>query len=287
MQDWKGEDIKEAPPSTPAMIIGWKLAPTVGDVMEVPENAKDLKRIKSTDSSMKATEEVASIRHISKDEDSEEEGGKAMLNLMIRADVLGSLEAILGMLDKIKHDEVGVKVIQRGLGNITDVDVNTAEASKAILIGFNVQTTNSAEELARDKDVDVREYSIIYKLFEDVLDELKKRLPAEEILNEQGQFEVMKNFKKTDGGWIIGGRVKGDKILPGAQLRLSRNGEYVSEGKIKSLQLGQATLKAGQVGQECGMQYLGKVKPEEGDILEAYTQERKIKEFKIEGIELR
>src|SRR3990167_2937887 len=131
MQNWKGEDLKEATPSTPAKIIGWKLAPTVGDVMEVPVDVKELKKIKSTDSSLKATEEVASIKHVTKEsEEGQDDAAKQVVNLIIRADVLGSLEAILGMFDKIQHPQVGVKVIQKGLGNITDADVNTAEASQ-------------------------------------------------------------------------------------------------------------------------------------------------------------
>jgi len=288
MYDWKGDAMKVAAPSTPAKIIGWKLAPAVGDIMEVPENAKDLERIKATDMSRKATEDVASIKHFAKEGDGEEgDEGKQILNLIIRADVLGSLEAILGMLDKIQHEEVGVKVVQKGLGNITDVDVNSAEASKAILIGFNVQPGGGAEELARDKEVDLRQYKIIYKLFEDVLAELEKRVPSETIITEQGHFEVLKNFRKTDNGWIVGGQVKNEKITPGAKIRLKRGEEYVGEGEIISFQLGAAELKEAQIGHECGMRYKGKVKPEEGDLMEAYTQERKAKEFKIEGINLR
>ena len=289
MQNWKGESLLEAPPSTPAKIIGWKLAPAVGDVMEVPLDVKELKKMKSTDSSLKATEGVASIRHVVKstDEDQETEEGKQIVNLIIRADVLGSLEAILGMLDKIKHDQVGVKVVQKGLGNITDADINTAAGAGAIVIGFNVRPSGGAEELARDKEVDLREYKIIYKLFEDVLEELKNRLPADTIIEEQGRFEVVKNFKKMDEGWIIGGRVKADKIHKGAKLRLSRNGEYIGEGSILSLQLGRAELKVAQAGQEIGMSYKGKVKPEEGDQIEAYSENRITKELKIEGVHLR
>ncbi|MBI4592532.1 translation initiation factor IF-2 [Candidatus Uhrbacteria bacterium] len=289
MQNWKGESLEEAPPSTPAKIIGWKLAPAVGDVMEVPLDVKELKKMKSTDSSLKATEEVASIRHVVKSTDEEHEGeeGKQIVNLIIRADVLGSLEAILGMLDKIKHEQVGVKVIQKGLGNITDADINTAAGAQAIVIGFNVRPSGGAEELARDKEVDLREYKIIYKLFEDVIEELKKRLPAETIIEEQGRFEVLKNFKKIDGGWIIGGRVKGEKIRKLAKLRLSRGGEYIGEGSIVSLQLGRSELKEAQAGQEIGLSYKGKVKPEEGDVLEAYTEDRITKELKIEGVNLR
>ncbi|HAU66658.1 MAG: Translation initiation factor IF-2 [Candidatus Uhrbacteria bacterium GW2011_GWF2_39_13] len=288
MQNWKGEDLKESTPSTPAKIIGWKLAPTVGDVMEVPVDVKELKKIKSTDFSLKATEEVASIKHITKEsEEGQEDVAKQVVNLIIRADVLGSLEAILGMFDKIQHPQVGVKVIQKGLGNITDADINTAEASHAIVIGFNVRPGGGAEELARDKSVDLRQYKIIYKLFEDVIEELKKRLPSETVIEEQGRFEVLKNFKKTDHGWIVGGRVKGEKITRGAKLRISRNGEYVGEGSIESLQLGRSELKEAHAGQEIGMSYKGKTKPEEGDFFEVYTEDRINKELKIEGISLR
>ncbi|MCR4313621.1 MAG: GTP-binding protein, partial [Candidatus Uhrbacteria bacterium] len=289
MQNWKGETLEQATPSTPAKIIGWKLAPAVGDVMEVPVDIKELKKMKSTDSSLKATEEVASIRHVVKNTDEEQTGeeGKQVVNLIIRADVLGSLEAILGMLDKIKHELVGVKVIQKGLGNITDADINTAAGAQAIVIGFNVRPSGGAQELARDKEVDLREYKIIYKLFEDVIEELKKRLPAETVIEEQGRFEVVKNFKKIDGGWIVGGRVKGEKIHRGAKIRLSRNGEYVGEGNIVSLQLGRSELKEAQAGQEIGMSYKGKVKAEEGDFMETYTEDRITKELKIEGVNLR
>ena len=223
----------------------------------------------------------------STDEEQAADEGKQIVNLIIRADVLGSLEAILGMLDKIKHEHVGVKVIQKGLGNITDADINTAEASQAIVIGFNVRPGGGAEELARDKDVDLREYKIIYKLFEEVIEELKKRLPAETVIEEQGRFEVLKNFKKGEHGWIIGGRVKGEKIRKGAKLRLQRAGEYIGEGSIESLQLGRAELKEAHAGQEIGMSYKGKVKPEEGDLLESYTEDRITKELKIEGVNLR
>jgi len=289
MQNWKGDELLEAPPSTPVKILGWKVAPAVGDIMEVPEDVKDLKKIKSTDSSFHATEEVASIKHTQANEPGLAEDGsqKKILNLIIRSDVLGSLEAILGMLDKIHHDDVGVKVISRGLGNITEADIATAAGSHTIVIGFNVKPNTSASELARTKNVDIREYKIIYKLFEAVLEELKEMLPAQIIITEIGTFEVLKNFKKLDNGWIIGGKVKKGKLVPDANLRLQRAGEYIGEGKITSLQLGRAELKDAREGQEIGMQYKGKIKPEESDLIEAYTEQKITKEFKIEGINLR
>ncbi len=288
MHDWKRDDLSAAIPSTPAEIIGWKIAPAVGDIMEVPEAGAQLKRIKSTDSSLKATEEVASIRHAQPTEESDDaQQGKKIIHLIIRCDVLGSLEAILGMLDKIKHEQVGVKIVQKGLGNITDADVNSAEATHAIIIGFNVRPTSTAEELARDKKVEIREYQIIYKLFEQIIRDLQELLPSETIITERGTFGVMKNFRKTDAGWIIGGRVKTGVLTSGCKLRLSRAGEYVGEGQIEKIQLGKSTMKEATEGQEIGLNYKGKIKPEDGDILEAYTEEIKTQRLKIAGINLR
>ena len=289
MKDWKGDVVTDAMPSTPVEIIGWKIAPAVGDVMDVPSDVKSLKRIKSTDSSMKATETMASIQHVQTSQESEDatDHKKRTLTLIVRADVLGSLEAILGMIDKIKHDEVQVKVMKKGLGNITDTDIADAEAAGALVLAFNTRVVPRAEELAREKHVSVRRFEIIYRLFDDVIEELRKLLPAELIITELGSFEIMKVFRKSDHGWIVGGRVKKSKILPKAKLRLSRNGEYIGEGEILALQLGPGELKEGQPGQEIGLSYRGKVKPEEGDILEAYTEEKMTKLFKLEGIETR
>ncbi len=288
MHDWKRDDIKTAIPSTPAEIIGWKIAPAMGDIMEVPEPGTELKRIKSTDSSFKATDELASIRHVQQAEESDEtHTEKKTINFIIRCDVLGSLEAILGMLDKIKHDQVGVKIVQKGLGNITDADINSAEATHAIIIGFNVRPTSTAESLARDKKIEIRLYQIIYKLFEKIMEDLQTLLPSETILTERGTFGVLKNFRKTDSGWIIGGRVKTGVLTPGCKLRLSRNAEYIGEGWIEKLQLGKSMMKEATEGQEIGLNYKGKIKPEEGDVLEAYTEEIKTQKLKIAGIHLR
>lgn len=289
MQDWKAESLTEAGPSTPVRILGWKLAPAVGDIMEIPENAKELKRIKSTDSSMSATEEVASLKHFRKesDEEEEEDGGKKTLNLIIRSDVLGSLEALLGMLDTIKHEDVGVKVVQKGLGNITDTDVMNAEASKALLIGFNVQSTATAEELAREKDVHIRYYQVIYKLFEEVLDELQNLLPSEKILTDLGKMEVLANFRKTDNGFIIGGKITDGKIVPKAKVRIKRGEEYIGEGEILAVQAGQEEMKEMRSGQEAGLRLKTKTKPEIGDTIEVYTEEKKARKLVIEGIKKR
>ncbi|TAK03331.1 translation initiation factor IF-2 [Patescibacteria group bacterium] len=282
MHDWKGDVVGKAPPSTPVEIIGWKAAPSVGDIMEVPEDAKALEKVKSGEA--KATEQMATIKPQVVSENVE---GKQMVNLIIRADVLGSLEAILGMFDTVRHGSVGVKVVGKGLGNITDVDVQNAEASKAIVLGFNVKPTATAESLSRDKNVPIRTYQVIYKMFDDVLKDLQALLPSETIITEIGKLEVLANFRKMDDGFIVGGKVMGGKLLPKAKLRLKRGEEYVGEGELLALQLGRAEIKEAHGGQECGLRYKGKVKAEIGDVLEAYTEEKKTQQLVIEGISKR
>lgn len=282
MFDWEGKPVTAAPPSMPVKIFGWKLAPAVGDIMEVPVDPKSLRQLKSTEIVGRATEEVASIKHAAPAEG--EESKQNVLNLIIRADVLGSLEAILGMLDTIKHDLVGVKVISKGLGHINEGDILAAESGKAIVMGFNARPKATAASLARDKNVDVREYTIIYRLFDDVLAELRKMLPSETIITELGGFEVLANFRKLDTGYVIGGKVKGDKLFPKTKLRIKRGTEYVGEGEIVSLQLGRSEVKEVFGGQECGMLVKSKVKPEPGDILEVYSEERKMRDLVIEGV---
>ncbi len=289
MQDWEGKMAAKAPPSMPVQILGWKEAPAVGDIMEVPADPKTLRKLKSTETSSRATEEVAAIKHAPAETS---EDGKRVLNLIVRADVLGSLEAILGMLDTIRHEDVAVKVIGKGLGHITETDVLNAEAAQAVIMGFNARPNATAESLARDKNVDVREYSIIYRLFEDVLAELRKMLPSETIVTELGQFEVLALFRKSDEGQIVGGKVKGGKLLPKAKLRVKRlpagrqaaEMEYVGEGEIGALQIGRSDVKEVFGGQECGLQFKGRVKLEVGDLLEAYTEEKKARDLVIKGI---
>lgn len=285
MRNWNGEDVKEATPSMPVKIIGFKYAPAIGDIMEVPGDASQLKKLKAKP--VRAVEEVSATKIAAASETGSNEAPKQMHRLIIRSDVLGSLEAILGMLDKIQHELVGVEVVAKGLGNLTDADVLNAEASGAWLVGFNVIPTASAEELAREKHVEIRQYKVIYKLFEDVLAELQKRLPSETVFSELGAMEVVANFRKLDTGWIVGGKVTSGKILPKAKMRILRGAEVIGEGEVLALQSGRAELKEGRAGQECGLSYKGKVKAEPGDRFEFYTEEQHGRKLEIEGIRLR
>ncbi len=282
MRDWRGENVTVATPSMPVKLLGFKVAPAVGDVMEVPADEKALAKMRkpvtsAADASTKATASVPEVR---------KEGTK-MLNLIVRADVLGSLEAFLGMLEKIKHESVAVDVVARGLGNVTDGDIDKAEATQSVIYAFNVKPTTSAEQLSRDKNIEILQSPIIYKLFENVMERLQKLLPSEQILTELGKIEVLASFKKLDKGGVVGGKVLGEKVRAGTKLRILRDGAVVGEGELLKLQSGRQNVKEVSGGTECGIEYSSRTRIEPGDILETYSEEAKTRILHIDGIDMR
>lgn len=288
MRDWKGTPLAEAPPGTPVKILGFKAAPAVGDIMEVPKDPKSLEQ-KKMKSARQVTESFTAAKAMPNESDESGEK-KVMLNVVLKADVLGSLEALLGMLEKIQHEIVGVNVIQKGLGNITESDLERADAAKpSVVYGFNVQVPTNIGSDARDKGVDIKTYSVIYDLFDDVVARLNEMLPQEKITTELGKAEVAAVFRTEPGKMIVGCRVKEGKLVKEAKLRVFRaeesgQPEIIGEGLIEGLQSGKSAVKEVPAGQECGVSYAGKVKLQEGDILEAYSEElkaRKVESFRV------
>ena len=286
MKDWQGQDVRKAPPSTPVRVLGFKAAPTVGDVVEVPENIKDLKKTKLKPVKTTAIDEVTAVRMAPAVED--EEQAKPCLTMIIKADVLGSLEALLGMIEKLqKNPHVEVKILDKGLGDVTDSEVLAAEASSAVIYAFSVKPTGTAAELARDKNVEIMENSVIYKIFEDMVERLEKLMPEEIVVTETGKVEVLMNFKKTDNGWIIGGKVIEGSALKDSKLRLMRGDEIIGEATMLKLQANKQDTSEVLKNQECGIQYKGKVKAEPGDVFELYSEKAEKKVLEIEGVSKR
>ncbi len=278
MKAWDGEGLKEAPPSTPAKIIGLKQAPSVGDILEVPENPKSLEKLKSQPSQKSGVAELTvkrAPRKTGEEDESDQDGEKPALNLIIKADVLGSLEAVLGMMEKIDTTYVDLKIVAKGLGNVTDADVLRAEATGAQVLAFNVRATTTAEGLARDKNVSFDRYEVIYRLFDDVEERVKKLVPSEKIYTELGSMRVLAVFSKVEKGMIVGGQVLKGTIEPGAVARVTREEKIIAEGKINNLQCGKMDVKEARQGEECGIEFTGKAKIEVGDVLEVYREEEK------------
>ena len=281
MKGYDGKDIKQAPPSTPVKILGLKAAPSIGDIMEVSEDPSQLEAMKANTGRKSGVEAIVTT-HTQKAEEGDDQDKKVMFNIIVKADVLGSLEAVIGMIEKIDNPYVGVKVVSKGLGNVTDADVLRAEATQAVVYAFNVRPGDAAS-LARDKNVTIGEYSVIYKLFEDVVDRLKKLIPSEKVYTELGSGEVLAVFKKIDKGMIIGAKVKKGKFVPHATLRILRAGQVIGEGKIEALQSGKMSVKEVISGQDCGLSFHGKTKIEVGDTLEAYQEEEHARLLVVEG----
>ena len=281
MRSWNGTEMQDAGPSTPVQILGLKEAPSVGDIIEVPEDPKSLEKLKAQPNRKSGTGQITTVATKQVDKDDDDDDRKEILNVVVKADVLGSLEAIIGMFEKIDDPHVGVKLVGRGLGNVTDAEILHAEATNAFVAAFNVKPTSTAGVLARDKGVDVKEYSVIYHLMDDIVEKLKELIPDEKIYTELGQVKVLANFMKTEKGMVVGGQVIKGIAEVEATARVMRDGEVIGEGRVSRLQSGKVDVRDVQQGMECGIEFEGKTKIEVDDILDLYKEEVKQREFKI------
>jgi len=277
MKNWRGELVKSAPPGTPVKILGFKVAPAVGDIVEVPEDDSVLESPKLRAQSVLAS--VSSERQ-AKSEDAES-ANKKFLKIVIRTDVLGSLEAIVGKLEKVNDKDIAISILAKGLGNITESDIEAAAASGARVYGFNVRPTTQASALARDKHVEVKQYKIIYELFDDIQKALNEIVAPEIVRTDIGQLEVLALFKKEPPVQVVGVRVKKGKMLANCKVRLFRDSTIISEGEVTELRIGKDKFTECRQSQECGIMVKMKTKIEVGDTLEAYTEEKKLKKVEV------
>ncbi len=285
MRDWKGEALDEATPGVPVKILGFKVAPSVGDIVEVPENLKSLEKRK-VKANFQAGNQFTAVK-VQKMEGEQGDQKKVLLNIVLKADVLGSLEAILGMLEKINHEYVGVEVLKKGLGNITEGDIESAAAAPpSVVYGFNTVPMPDAAVLAREKGVELKQVKIIYELIDDVVVRLNQMLPPEVIRTQVGKAEAVAIFRTEKDRMVIGCKVRQGKIHPGAKVIIWRKEEGedqpVGEGLIESVQVGKEQVKEVIVGQECGVSYRGKEKVQAGDMIEIFTEETKVRRVEIQ-----
>ncbi|MBI2444264.1 MAG: translation initiation factor IF-2 [Candidatus Magasanikbacteria bacterium] len=274
LKNYRGEEVREAPPSTPVQIVGFRIAPQVGDVLDVGRAAS----AKAVDVRTKRAEQTGAERPALTLETTEEEGRK-VLNLVIKADTLGSLEAIVGSLGNLRHPEVGVKVVGKGLGNISEGDVGRAQTAGGMILGFNVTATPLAQEMLGTSGVPFHQFSIIYRLIDLVKAELEKLLNPEVVVSELGRATVRQLFRFGKSTQIVGVVVEDGKLIPEAKLRVKRGGQEIGAGRLGALQAGKQAVKEVPAGSECGVQFEGKIKLEVGDTLEAYSEATKEKKL--------
>jgi translation initiation factor IF-2 len=285
LQDFRGKRVDEAPPSMPVEIIGFNEVPQSGEFCQVVTNervARDMAQKRAT--RLKAELLAKRQRGLSLDDlfARIKEGEVQDLNIIVKADVAGSVEAIEQELGKIKHDEVSVRIIHSGVGGITQNDVNLASASSAIIMGFNVRPNAEARDAAQREEVDVRTYRVIYKLREDVEAALSGMLSPEEVEKTIGEAEIRQIFKATRIGTIAGCFVTNGKIERNSKIRLLRNGTVVHEGTLASLKRFKDDAKEVVQGYECGLSIEGYNDIKEGDVVEAYVIEHVERDLKKE-----
>ncbi len=270
MINYAGQNIKEAPPSTPVRILGFKDAPAVGDIFSAEISAQELKTIKKN----KSKRPINKQQKTNSQKSDEEEKIKS-LNIILKTDVIGSQGAIEESLAKIIREDLKIKIIKKGLGSITDKDVLDAEATKALLIGFHVQIDPNAEMLSKEKSIEIKNYQIIYKLLEDVEEKINK-MSSEKIIRKQtGELKVLAIFKTLKNKSILGGKVIKGQIEKGNIAKIIRAKECIARGKINNLQSGKENVQEVVTGQECGIEFEGETIIEPGDVLEAYKEIKK------------
>lgn len=278
----KGKRVKTAGPSTAVEILGLSEVPQGGDQFVAVPSDKVARNIAEKRQQIAREEMLKSNQRMSLDQffDQMNEGQVKDLNVIIKADVQGSVQAVKQSLEKLSNDEVGVRVIHGGVGAINESDVTLAAASNAIIIGFNVRPVPSAESLAEKESVDVRSYTIIYKAIEDIQAAMTGMLDPEYRDEDTGKAEIREVYKISGVGTVSGCYVTSGKIFRNGKVRIVRDGIIIHEGEILALKRFKDDVKEVNSGYECGMSFVNYNDIKVGDIVEAYITkevERKLK----------
>jgi translation initiation factor IF-2 len=276
MIDDKGKRIQKAPPSTPVLVVGFQDVPQGGDKFIVTTEERYARELsKFRQEKLKEREIAKSSRTTLEDLYSKMgKSEKTLLNIIIKADARGTIDAIGEALKKLSNDLVEIRVIHSGAGAITETDINLAMASGAIVIGFNVKPVGKAQALAEQEKIEIRTYSIIYDMIDDVKKAMEGLLEPKVVETDIGKVEVRKVFAVSKIGTVAGSYVLEGKIMRNAFVRLKRNGDEVFTGKISSLKRFKDDVKEVLAGYECGVSLEGFNDIREGDILEPFIQEK-------------
>jgi len=270
----RGTRIEDAPPATPVKILGFSEAPTSGDIFAVmaEDEAKDLSNKRQQ---LVREQGIRTKRHITLDEIGRRlaVGNFKELNVIVKADVDGSVEALTDALMKLTTEEIAVNVIHGGVGQITESDVLLASASDAIIIGFQVRPSAKAKLLAENEEIDIRNYSVIYQAIEEIKQALEGMLDPDLVEKVVAQIEVRETFKISKVGTIAGCYVTDGKVERNNKVRLIRDGVVRHDGKLSSLKRFKDDVKEVSKGYECGLQLERYNDIEVGDYLEVYIEE--------------
>ncbi len=274
MKDFRGREIASAGPSTPVKILGLKSAPTVGDILQVQGDSKILKKtLKDHDNQKRKYEAGLTTRS------SDEEDGVQKFPIILKTDTLGSQEAIIQEIERLALPDFKIAIIKKGLGNVSESDIESAQATGAIIYGFHVIVSPAVQESAIERNVSIRPFAIIYELIQDVQNEGEKILSPEIVKTEIGRIKILSIFRTEKKSMIIGGTVTKGSAKLDVKVRVMRNKVEISQGKITGLQSGKQDVKEVAAVAECGIKFEGPTVIEAGDMLELYTEEKRFRKL--------
>jgi translation initiation factor IF-2 len=274
MFDERGHQIKEAGPSTPVSVLGLDGAPTAGDKFNVYEDEREAKQIAAKRTQLQREQSVRTQKHITLAEIGRRIalGQFKELNIILKGDVDGSVEALSDSFSKLSTEEIQINIIHKGVGAITESDVLLASASDAIIIGFNVRPQGNAKQLADKEEIDIRNYSIIYDAIDDLKDAMEGMLSPEMKEEITGTAEIREIFKVTKVGSIAGCMVTDGKIFRNSKIRLIREGVVIYTGELATLKRFKDDVKEVAKGYDCGMQIKNYNDIKEYDLIEAFQE---------------
>lgn len=277
IEDFMGKRIAFATPSMPISLIGLSSTPNSNDVLQVVHGKSGIKSELEKQKGFETGSMVETDLSSQKIYKTIADEKIKKINIILKADVQGSLEAIEQILTEIKSDEVAVNYVSAGVGNITESEVRFAQSSSSVIFGFNVEATSVAKRMAESQKVEIKNYKIIYELIADIKNRLTEMLPAEIIREDLGKMKILAIFKTGKKDMIVGGKVVSGKIVNGMLLEVLRNENIIGKGKLFNLQQNKINVDEVAQNNECGITFEGGTKIKEGDILLCYKEEIKKK----------
>ncbi len=269
----QGQRIQAAGPSTPVKLIGLSGAPEAGAIIEIKKNEREARLAAEERAEAKRQEQLAQAIPLTMEDMFSKLDSVKTLNLIIKSDVRGTAEAIEESLGKIDSDKIKVSVVMSGVGAITENDIMLASASKAMVVGFHVRVNPGVNELAKKNGVEIRLYTIIYELLEDITDALAGRLQPDKREKELGKARILQIFELSKGPKICGCKVEKGLVKVGSKARVYRNNELIYNGEVASLRRFQDDVKEVKAGFECGIRLDNFIDFIEGDVIDLYEIE--------------
>lgn len=267
----KGVSIKTAGPGTPVRILGLKELPAVGDILQVTKDRQVLKKtLKQQKIRSQALQERKTkiVQQVGEGLTEKER----TLYAVLKTDNAGTQEAILESIEKLPQKDVRVQFIRKGVGNVTESDITEAASSEAIVYTFHVSATPTTVDLAQKENVEIRAYEVIYKLIEDIINELEVRLPPEIERESKAQMTVAKLFRQSGKSQIVGGMIQSGTVTPGLHLQISRGRIIIGNGTVTEVRVGSKQVESVKSGTECGIKVNRVPEIKEGDILDLYIE---------------